>query len=240
MGEPNGERLLRAETSWRRASFLELFFDLVFVFALNRVSLRLINDYGGPQLRVSEAASTLLLFLALWLLWLWTVALTSRLHPDSPQGQVIVFIPTAGALVMAVTVAQGFEGGALIFAGAFVAARLARALLLLAFRLTQAVPIPLMLTPLQRPPAAPRPTPTPTQRHRHAASTGRRFDRRKGAPPENPQRADQRILPGGVALTDFPSGTGPDRTGQPAPRRSRHRPDHRDAHPCGTTIRKDR
>ncbi|MEH0985021.1 low temperature requirement protein A [Micromonospora sp. CPCC 205556] len=44
MGEPGGERLRREKAGWQRASFLELLFDLVFVFALNQVSVRLIHD----------------------------------------------------------------------------------------------------------------------------------------------------------------------------------------------------
>jgi Bacterial low temperature requirement A protein (LtrA) len=49
MDEPGHERLTREETSWRRATILELFFDLVFVFALDQVSLRLLKDFhsGG-------------------------------------------------------------------------------------------------------------------------------------------------------------------------------------------------
>ena len=83
MGEPGGERLMREEAGWQRASFLELFFDLVFVFALNQVSLRLIHDLStGHQLRFGEVVETFLLFLVLWVLWLSTVTLTSRRTPN--------------------------------------------------------------------------------------------------------------------------------------------------------------
>ena len=43
MTEQRGGALLRTASSPGRATFLELFFDLVFVFALTRVSQRLIN-----------------------------------------------------------------------------------------------------------------------------------------------------------------------------------------------------
>jgi low temperature requirement protein LtrA len=142
MGEPAGERLVREEARWQRASFLELFFDLVFVFALNQVSLRLLKSFhSGNKSLVSEAATTLLLFLALWLLWAAAVALTSRLHPETPPVQIIVFIEMACAVLMAAAAVQGPEGRLLIFVGAYVAARVARPLVLVAFRLWVNAPV---------------------------------------------------------------------------------------------------
>jgi low temperature requirement protein LtrA len=148
MREPGGERLVPEEASWQRASFLELFFDLVFVFALSQVSLRLTNEFNTEhRLLFSEAAPTFLLFLALWMMWLSTVALTSRLHPDSALGQLTVFMSMAGAVVMAVSVAQGFEQRALVFAVAYVATWIGRMLLFLFLRgpLNQRAPIPVLL-----------------------------------------------------------------------------------------------
>jgi low temperature requirement protein LtrA len=63
-------RVLRTQASTQRATFLELFFDLVFVFALTRVSQRLITDFtGGRHALLAEAGETLVLFLGLWLVW---------------------------------------------------------------------------------------------------------------------------------------------------------------------------
>ena len=126
---------MREKADWRRATVLELLFDLVFVFALNQVSLRLIKDFStGHQLLIGEAAPTLLLFLAFWVLWLSTAALTSRRSPDSMLVQIVVFLSMAGAVVMAVAVPQGFEQRALLFAGAYAAVRIGRLLPLLVFR----------------------------------------------------------------------------------------------------------
>ncbi|MER6590546.1 low temperature requirement protein A [Micromonospora purpureochromogenes] len=128
MDEPGSERRVREETIWRRATILELFFDLVFVFALNRISGRLLEDFHSGGLGFSEFAKTLLLFLGLWFMWQTTAALTSRVHPDSRPGQFFVFSSMAGATVMAVSVPQGFEERALVFAGAWVAVRISRLL----------------------------------------------------------------------------------------------------------------
>lgn len=135
---------MRKGAGWQRASFLELFFDLVFVFALNQVSVRLIQDLrAGRQLRFDEVMETLLLFLALWVLWLSTVALTSRQHPDSLLVQIMVFMAMASAVVMAVAVPQG---RALVFAATYAAARISRTLLLLVFRRQWIFPIPAQLS----------------------------------------------------------------------------------------------
>ncbi|MDZ5446609.1 low temperature requirement protein A [Micromonospora sp. 4G57] len=147
MGEPGREQRVREEATWRRATFLELFFDLVFVFALNQVSMRLINDFTtGHRLLFSEAAPTFLLFLALWMLWVSTVVLTSRVDPNSWPGQIAVFMTMAGGVVMAVAVAQGFEQRALVFAAAYVAARISRQLLNAIVRPAQRAPIPLKVS----------------------------------------------------------------------------------------------
>ncbi|MFK3983112.1 low temperature requirement protein A [Micromonospora sp. NPDC050397] len=123
--------LLRTEATSQRATFLELFFDLVFVFALTRVSQRLITDFSTDRrILFSEAGQTLLLFLALWLVWSFTALVTSRLDPDRPEIQFVVIASMFGAMVMAVAVPQGFNERAVVFAGAYVAVQLGRSVFL--------------------------------------------------------------------------------------------------------------
>jgi low temperature requirement protein LtrA len=146
MGEPGRERRVREDARWTRASFLELFFDLVFVYALNQISVRLNNAFrSGGQLRWSEAVATVLLFLVFWVLWVSTVTLTSRLDPDSPPLQMILYLSMAGAAVMAVVATQGFEGRALVFAGAYVAVRIGRLAAFPIFRLQLSISITLAI-----------------------------------------------------------------------------------------------
>jgi low temperature requirement protein LtrA len=119
--------LLRTEASTRRATFLELFFDLVYVFALTRVSERLITDFTTARRDLLfEAGETLLLFLALWLVWSFIALTTSRLDPDHPFTQFVVVATMLGAMVMAVAVPRGFGPRAIVFAGAYVVIQVGR------------------------------------------------------------------------------------------------------------------
>ncbi|MBE1488051.1 low temperature requirement protein A [Plantactinospora soyae] len=132
MGETHSGLILRGEASSQRATFLELFLDLVFVFALTRVSQRLITDFTTEQrILLSEAGQTLLLFLALWLLWATTAWITSTLEPDALAVQVVVVVTVVGSMVMAVALPQGFGERGLVFAGAYVSVQIGRILIFL-------------------------------------------------------------------------------------------------------------
>ena len=118
---------LRRTGTAQRATFLELFFDLVFVLALNRISQQLIGDFDAARGVFAEAGQTLLLFLAFWVLWAWTVLTTSVLPPDEPHAQLVVVGSVLGAMVMAVNLPESFDEGALGFAGTYVAVQVGRA-----------------------------------------------------------------------------------------------------------------
>ncbi|MFE9207528.1 low temperature requirement protein A [Micromonospora sp. NPDC007230] len=132
MSDPREARLPRMGVGTQRATFLELFLDLVFVFALTRVTQRLVTDFTTEQrILVSEVGQTLLLFLALWLIWATNAYLTSRLDPETPVVVFVMVLTMFGSMVMAIAVPQGFSERALIFAGAYVAVQLGRTLALL-------------------------------------------------------------------------------------------------------------
>jgi low temperature requirement protein LtrA len=104
-----------------RATFLELFFDLVFVFALTRLSQGLLEhlDWIG-------AYQTLVLLLALWSVWAATAGLTDRLDPQRPVVQLLVLATMFGTLVMAAAAPEAFHGRGLFFAGAYVITQIGR------------------------------------------------------------------------------------------------------------------
>ncbi|MET8305837.1 low temperature requirement protein A [Micromonospora sp. NPDC005173] len=114
-----GELLRRPEEP--RAGFLELFFDLVFVFALAKLSQNLVE-----HLTWSSALQTLVLLLALWQVWTRTAGLTDRLDPQQPPVQVLVIATMFGTLVMAAAAPEAFGERGVVFAGVWVAVEVGR------------------------------------------------------------------------------------------------------------------
>ncbi|MDW3848861.1 low temperature requirement protein A [Micromonospora sp. BRA006-A] len=114
-----------------RATFLELFFDLVYVFALTRISARAFEDLvleGGQTgwSAVTGGGKTLLLLLALWAVWQGTAWTTSRYDPHHLWLQVIVITALISAMVMGVAIPRAFSHGGLVFAAAYVVAQVSR------------------------------------------------------------------------------------------------------------------
>jgi low temperature requirement protein LtrA len=76
--------LLRGPEDSRRATFLELFFDLAFVYALFQLSRGLL-----AHLRWSGAFQTAVLLLAVWLVWSSTARISNRYDPHRPATQLL-------------------------------------------------------------------------------------------------------------------------------------------------------
>ncbi|RAO33992.1 uncharacterized protein PSN13_02859 [Micromonospora saelicesensis] len=129
MAAGRGAELLRPPVSSGRATFLELFFDLAFVVALTRVSQRFagLGDDTGWAL-VTGFGRTLLLFLALWLIWSHTAWITSRYEPEQPIIQAVVVGTMFASLIMAVTLPRAMEERALPFAVAYLMVMVVRPL----------------------------------------------------------------------------------------------------------------
>ncbi|MER7443676.1 low temperature requirement protein A [Micromonospora avicenniae] len=95
----------------RRAAFLELFFDLVFVFALAALSAGLVKNLSWHG-----AFQTLVLLLALWGVWTATAGLTDRMNPQQPLVQLLVLATMFGTLLMAAAAPEAFHDRGLFFA----------------------------------------------------------------------------------------------------------------------------
>ncbi|MFG1800369.1 low temperature requirement protein A [Micromonospora carbonacea] len=129
--DQRGAALLRGAVSSPRASFLELFFDLVFVFALTRVSQRTIDDVASARRDLwGGVAQTVLLFLALWLVWTLTAWVTSRYEPERGIIQFVVVASMFGSMVMAVALPRAFTERAATFVCAYLAIQIGRPLLI--------------------------------------------------------------------------------------------------------------
>jgi low temperature requirement protein LtrA len=91
----------------RRTSYLELFFDLVFVFALTQVTALLLAD--GSAAGFARAA---LVFGLIWWAWGGYAWMTNAVDIDSTGVRLVFMLATAGSFFMAVAVphAYGSEG----------------------------------------------------------------------------------------------------------------------------------
>jgi len=105
----------------QRASFLELFFDLVFVFAVTQLSQYLLQHltFGG-------AARTLFLLLVVWWAWIYTTWMTNWFDPDSVSVRAVLLIGMLASLLMAVAIPDAFGSRAPLFAFGYVGLQLLR------------------------------------------------------------------------------------------------------------------
>jgi Bacterial low temperature requirement A protein (LtrA) len=75
----------------QRATFFELFFDLVYVFAVTQLSHYLLDDISWPG-----AAQTAFMLVALYWAWNYTTWMTNWFDPDTaPVRLVLVFVMLA-------------------------------------------------------------------------------------------------------------------------------------------------
>ncbi|MFC8618825.1 low temperature requirement protein A [Micromonospora purpureochromogenes] len=117
--------LLRKLENVARASLLELFFDVVFVFALRALAQQLLDN-----LTWSGAFQTLVLLLALGEVWSLTARVTGELNPRRPPVQVLVLATMVGALVLSAAVPEAFGKTGLIFAVTYLVIQVGRSLFL--------------------------------------------------------------------------------------------------------------
>lgn len=105
-----------------RVTTMELFFDLVYVFAIIQLSHYLLEH--ASWLGALEYAT---LFAAVWWAWNYTAWAANWLNPDHPNGRVLMIVLMGCALLMAVAAPQAFGARAGLFALAYVAMALIRA-----------------------------------------------------------------------------------------------------------------
>ena len=130
MATNRAAELLREPEDPQRVTFLELFFDLAFVFAFFQLSHRLTQ-----HLTWSGALQALVLLVSLWFVWFITAGITDRLDPRRPAIQLLVIATMLGTLAVAAALPEAFGRRGLIFATVYVTIQVGRGLfLVLAFR----------------------------------------------------------------------------------------------------------
>jgi low temperature requirement protein LtrA len=122
--------LLRSRDEHTKVTFVELFFDLVFVFAVTQLSHLLLH-----HLTLHGAMETALLLMAVWWVWIFTSWVTNWLDPEKTPVRLMLFALMAAGLVLSTSIPKAFESRALVFAGAYVFMQVGRSLFTLyAFR----------------------------------------------------------------------------------------------------------
>jgi low temperature requirement protein LtrA len=114
--------LLRDHAEPQRATYVELFFDVILVFALTRLSHTLFTDLSWLG-----ALHTVILLAAFWWVWVFTAWTTDRLNPAQPAIQLVIIPIMLGTLIMAAAVPTAFGEDGMIFAGTYVTIQVGRA-----------------------------------------------------------------------------------------------------------------
>jgi low temperature requirement protein LtrA len=100
---------------------IELFFDLVYVFAIIQLSHHLLDD---PTLRGALQAA--LLWAMVWLAWIHTTWVTSQINPEHPTFRVLLVANVLVSLVMFAALPSAFSGAGLVVGGAYAVQQVGR------------------------------------------------------------------------------------------------------------------
>jgi low temperature requirement protein LtrA len=113
-----GSEQERREIEEKRVSPLELFFDLVFVFALTQVT-KLMSDNPSWE----GLGQGMLVLAALWWAWGAYSWLTNYITADEGKERLLMFAVMGAFLIAALAVPHAFDDDALVFALAYAVAR---------------------------------------------------------------------------------------------------------------------
>ena len=92
-----------------RVTYAELFFDLVFVFAVTQISHTLLAHFTPLG-----ALQVTLLFLAVWWVWVYTSWITNWLNPEKTPVRLLLFAMMLGGLVLSTSIPAAFDGARIV------------------------------------------------------------------------------------------------------------------------------
>lgn len=122
---PHSVSLLRSRGSHDsgKVGMIELFFDLVFVFAVTQLSHSLL-----AHLSLAGALQATLLLVAVWWVWIFTSWVTNWLDPERTPVRIGLFVLMLAGLLLSVSIPKAFTERGLLFAGAYVFMQVGRTL----------------------------------------------------------------------------------------------------------------
>jgi low temperature requirement protein LtrA len=104
-----------------RVTTVELFFDLVFVFAVTQISHYLLAHFTALG-----ALQTAILMLAVWWVWVFTAWITNWLDPEQTMVRLMLFALMVAGLLLSTSIPKAFEGRGIAFALAYSAMQVGR------------------------------------------------------------------------------------------------------------------
>lgn len=116
----NGDGSGNGQAGFGTSTF-ELFFDLVFVFAITQVSHLLIDD-----LTWAGALHATIAFLVVWWAWQYTAWVTNELDPDVIPVRLLLILLMLASLLLAIAIPGAFTDRGLLFAGMYVFIQVSR------------------------------------------------------------------------------------------------------------------
>src|SRR5580693_5953441 len=113
----------RSAGSNSKVTNIELFFDLVFVYAVTQLSHTLLHG-----LNLLGTLQVLLLFLAVWWVWVFTSWVTNWLDPERPVVRLALLTLMLAGMLLSIALPDAFGRRGLLFAGAYVFMQVGRTL----------------------------------------------------------------------------------------------------------------
>ena len=111
----------RGDGGTQQTTTVELFFDLVYVFAVTQLSHQILDD-----LSVAGVARAAFLLLIVWWAWIYTTWMANWFDPASPAVRAVLTAVMLGSLLMAAALPEAFGEQGLLFAGSYVALQVGR------------------------------------------------------------------------------------------------------------------
>ncbi|HEY9130298.1 MAG TPA: low temperature requirement protein A [Dyella sp.] len=109
-----------------RVTNIELFFDLVFVYAVTQLSHTLLG-----HLSIAGAFEVLLLFLAVWWVWIFTGWITNWLDPERLAVRIMLLVLMLAGLLLSTALPDAFGEYGAVFACAYVLMQVGRTFFML-------------------------------------------------------------------------------------------------------------
>jgi low temperature requirement protein LtrA len=112
---------VRGEEGSQPTTSVELFFDLVYVFAITQLSHLILDD-----LSVGGVASAAFLLVVVWWAWIYTTWMANWFDPSSPLVRTVLTGVMLASLLMAAALPNALEEHGALFAASYVALQVGR------------------------------------------------------------------------------------------------------------------